>query len=64
MDEYNVLEYGEAFLQIKRGDFSIILNKKCVVAKCPCLHPGDIRVLNFKKYNKNDESTKKYEILH
>ena len=64
MDEYNVLEYGEAFLQIKRGDFNIILNKKCVVAKCPCLHPGDIRVLNFKKYNKNDESTKKYEILH
>ena len=63
MDEYNVLEYGEAFLQIKRGDFSIILNKKCVVAKCPCLHPGDIRVLNFKKYNKNDESTKKYEKL-
>ena len=64
MDEYNILEYGEAFLQIKRDDFNIILDKKCVVAKCPCLHPGDIRVLNFKKYNKNDESTKKYEIFH
>ena len=64
MDEYNILEYGEAFLQIKRDNFNLILDKKCVVAKCPCLHPGDIRVLNFKKYNKNDESTKKYEIFH
>ena len=45
MDEFNILEYGEAYLQIKRDDFSIILDKKCAVAKCPCLHPGDIRVL-------------------
>ena len=64
MDEYNILEYGEAYLQIKRDDFSIILDKKCVVAKCPCLHPGDIRVLTFKKYKKNDKSTKKYEIFN
>jgi RNA-dependent RNA polymerase len=64
MDEYDVLEYGQAYLQIKRDDFNIILNKKCVVAKCPCLHPGDIRILDFKKYNRNDESTKKYEILN
>ena len=65
MDEYNILEYGEAYLQIKRDDgFSIILDKKCTVAKCPCLHPGDIRVLRFRKYNKNDESTKKYEVFN
>ena len=64
MDEYDILDYGEAYLQIKRDDFSIILDKKCAVAKCPCLHPGDIRVLNFRKYNKNKESTKKYEIFN
>ena len=64
MDEYNILEYGEAYLQIKRDDFNIILDKKCTVAKCPCLHPGDIRVLRFRKYNKNNESTKKYEVFN
>ena len=64
MDEHGVLEYGEAFLHIKRDNLDIILDKKCAVAKCPCLHPGDIRVLTFKKYNKNDESTKKYEIFN
>ena len=64
MDEFDTLEYGEAYLQIKRDDFSIILDKKCAVAKCPCLHPGDIRVLNFRKYNKNKEETKKYEIFN
>ena len=64
MDEYNILEYGEAYLQIKRDNYNLILDKKCVVAKCPCLHPGDIRVLNFRKYNKNDESTKIYEVFN
>jgi len=64
MDEYGVLEYGEAFLHIKRDNLDLILDKKCAVAKCPCLHPGDIRVLRFKKYNKNDESTKKYEVFN
>ena len=34
------------------------------MAKCPCLHPGDIRVLEFKKYREGDESTKKYEIFN
>ena len=64
MDEYNILEEGEAYLQIKRDDFNIILDKKCSVAKCPCLHPGDIRVLRFRKYKKNVESTKKYEVFN
>jgi RNA-dependent RNA polymerase len=64
MDEYDVLEYGEAFLQIKRGETRIILDKKCAIAKCPCLHPGDIRVLNFRRYNKDDETTKKYEVFN
>ena len=64
MDEYGILEYGEAFLHIKRDNLDIILDQECAVAKCPCLHPGDIRVLRFKKYNKNDESTKKYEVFN
>ena len=64
MDEYDILEYGEAFLQIKRPNFNKILDKKCTVAKCPCLHPGDIRVLTFKKYNEDDPSTEKYKIFN
>ena len=64
MDEYNILNYGEAYLHIKRDNLDLILDQKCAVAKCPCLHPGDIRVLTFKKYREGDESTKKYEIFN
>ena len=63
MDEYNILEYGQAYLHIKRNNFEKILNQKCTIAKCPCLHPGDIRVLDFKKYIQNDENTLKYKIF-
>ena len=63
MDEYNILEYGQAFLRIKRRNFDLILNKKCTIAKCPCLHPGDLRLLDFKCYIKGDESTEKYKIF-
>ena len=61
MDEFGVLEYGEAYCHIQTKTIDLILNQKCSVAKCPCLHPGDIRVLNFKKYDKDDESTFKYK---
>ena len=64
MDEFGILKYGQAYLHIKRDNLDLILDKKCAVAKCPCLHPGDIRVLTFKKYNKNNPSTKKYEIFN
>ena len=64
MDEYDILEYGEAYLHIKRDNLDLILDQDCSVAKCPCLHPGDIRVLTFKKYREGDESTKKYEIFN
>ena len=64
MDEFGILKYGEAYLHIKRDNLDLILDKKCAVAKCPCLHPGDIRVLTFKKYNKNNPSTKKYEVFN
>ena len=63
MDEYGVLEYGQAFLRIKRKNLDLTLNKKCTIAKCPCLHPGDLRVLDFKCYIKGDESTEKYRIF-
>ena len=64
LDEFGILEYGEAFLHIKRDNFDLILDKPCVIAKCPCYHPGDLRKLNFKKYNKDNESTKKYEVFN
>ncbi len=63
MDEYGILNYGEAFCHIKRKNFDLILDKYCTVAKCPCLHPGDIRSLRFRKYNENDPSTEKYKIF-
>ena len=63
MDEFGILEYGQAFLHIKRKNLDLILNKKCTIAKCPCLHPGDVRVLDFKSYVKGDETTEKYEIF-
>ena len=63
MDEFNILEYGQAFLHIKTKNKDLILNQKCSIAKCPCLHPGDIRVLDFKKYNPNDKETLKYKIF-
>lgn len=63
MDEYGILEYGEAFLHIKRRNLDLILNKNCTVAKCPCLHPGDIRVLSFKKYIPGEVETEKYKIF-
>ena len=63
MDEFGILEYGQAFLHIKRKNFDLILNKKCTIAKCPCLHPGDVRLLDFKKYIEGDETTEKYKIF-
>ena len=63
MDEYGILEYGQAFLRIKRKTLDLTLNKKCTIAKCPCLHPGDVRVLDFKCYVEGDESTEKYKVF-
>ena len=63
MDEFGILEYGQAFLHIKRKNFDLILNNKCTIAKCPCLHPGDVRVLDFKCYIEGDSTTEKYKIF-
>nr|XP_043614737.1 probable RNA-dependent RNA polymerase 1 [Erigeron canadensis]XP_043614738.1 probable RNA-dependent RNA polymerase 1 [Erigeron canadensis] len=59
LDETGTLDYGEVFVQysgagrrLMCGDHSgtasnnrIIVDGKVVVAKNPCLHPGDVRVL-------------------
>eukprot|EP00834_Sanchytrium_tribonematis_P004369 NODE_211_length_12764_cov_0.923727.p1 type:complete len:1193 gc:universal NODE_211_length_12764_cov_0.923727:10212-6634(-) len=54
LDEYGLLESGEVFFQ-----FSESLTKKpkilndgteVAVYRCPCLHPGDIRLLKFKNH--------------
>ena len=45
LDEYGVLEYGEVFIQITAEDSSEIITGRIAVAKNPCYHPGDIRVL-------------------
>ena len=63
MDEYGILEYGQAFLRIKKKNLDLTLNKKCTIAKCPCLHPGDIRVLDFKCYIPGDDKTEKYKVF-
>ena len=63
MDEYGILEYGQAFLRIRRKNLDLTLNKKCTIAKCPCLHPGDIRVLDFKCYIEGDKTTYKYKVF-
>jgi len=63
MDEFGILEYGEAFLKIKNEKIDLILNKKCAVTKCPCLHPGDIRLLSFKKYDPKKPETKIYQMF-
>ncbi|KAL4575651.1 hypothetical protein LXL04_022502 [Taraxacum kok-saghyz] len=52
LDETRTLEYGEVFVQFSgplrnnaSGYHSKIVVGKVVVAKNPCLHPGDVRVL-------------------
>ena len=43
VDEYAILEYGEVFIFPSKNNRPII--GEVIVAKNPCLHPGDIRVL-------------------
>jgi len=45
LDEYQLLEYGEVFVQVERTG---VLEGPVVVVKNPCLHPGDVRVLQAK----------------
>ena len=45
LDEYGVLDYGEVFVRIAHKQENRIIQGKVIVTKNPCLHPGDIRVL-------------------
>ncbi|CAJ2674322.1 unnamed protein product [Trifolium pratense] len=49
LDETRTLEYGEVFVQYSNNSLNSSLSRvvkgKVVVAKNPCLHPGDVRVL-------------------
>lgn len=54
LDETRTLEYGEVFVQYSNNRISslsygsansLVVTGKVVVAKNPCLHPGDVRVL-------------------
>ncbi|XP_045818047.1 RNA-dependent RNA polymerase 1-like [Trifolium pratense] len=49
LDETRTLEYGEVFVKYSNNRFgnrSHVVIGKVVVAKNPCLYPGDVRVLN------------------
>lgn len=41
MDEFRVLNYGEVYINAKGK----VIEGTVVIAKNPCFHPGDIRVL-------------------
>ncbi|XVF43431.1 hypothetical protein PTKIN_Ptkin02bG0039600 [Pterospermum kingtungense] len=46
LDETRTLEYGQVFVQFSSSRSQrFIVTGKVVVAKNPCLHPGDVRVL-------------------
>ena len=46
LDETANLPYGEVFIKVSRSDGSpSVIKGNVVVAKNPCLHPGDVRVL-------------------
>ncbi|KEH40648.1 RNA-dependent RNA polymerase family protein [Medicago truncatula] len=48
LDETRTLEYGEVFVQYshkRHSCLSHVVKGEVVVAKNPCLHPGDVRVL-------------------
>ena len=46
LDETADLAYGEVFIQVSASDGSLsVIQGNVVVAKNPCLHPGDVRVL-------------------
>jgi RNA-dependent RNA polymerase len=50
LDETKTLEYGEVFVQYSNNrlsNISHVVKGKVVVAKNPCLHPGDVRVLGL-----------------
>lgn len=45
LDEYNMLSYDQVYIRVSRPNYSHVVTGKVVVAKNPCLHPGDIQIL-------------------
>lgn len=51
VDELGVLEYGQVFIQIDRTltlDSPQLVAGNVIIAKNPCFHPGDVRVLQVR----------------
>lgn len=51
VDELNILQDGEVYLQVNSSatlDAPMIIKGPLIVAKNPCFHPGDIRVLKVR----------------
>lgn len=53
-DELKKLKYGEVFVSVQgeKEQKQKIIEGKVIVTKNPCLHPGDIRILEAKNYPK------------
>ncbi|KAG0347564.1 hypothetical protein BG004_007468 [Podila humilis] len=48
-DETGTLEENEIFVQVSSPDnFTMrrVIESKCAVVRCPCFHPGDVRIVN------------------
>jgi RNA-dependent RNA polymerase len=50
MDEYRTLGPKEVYIRISKDGKSTVVEGPVVVAKNPCLHPGDIRLLTAVNY--------------
>lgn len=50
MDEYGLLKPKETYIRISVDGKSVVVTGTVVVAKNPCLHPGDVRVLSAVNY--------------
>lgn len=48
LDDYGELEEDQVFIKIAPDNYSTgtVIKGKVVITKNPCLHPGDIRVVN------------------
>lgn len=47
-DEMGVLDEGEIFVQVSSAENPTkrtVVEGKCMVVRCPCFHPGDVRVV-------------------
>jgi len=53
VDELGVLKEGQVYVQIDQSllqDCPKVIQKPVIVAKNPCFHPGDVRLLQVKLY--------------